>query len=122
MTAQLEPVWIGIDIGKTHHHATAIDNIGRQLWSIRVHIDQHSIERLLVKAHTTDGSPERRWAVDPTSPESALLLAVLVAADQTVTYVPGRVVNRMTGAAPVKAKPTPKTPWSSPKRHASVAT
>ncbi|MBX5334236.1 transposase [Rhodococcus fascians] len=122
MTAQPEPVWIGIDIGKTNHHAAAIDNFGRQLRSVRVHIDQQSIERLLVKAHTTDGSPETRWAVDLTSPESALLLAVLVAADQTVTYVPGRVVNRMTGASPVKAKLTPKTPWSSPKPHASAAT
>ena len=104
VTAQPQAVWIGIDIGKTHHQAAAIDNTGRQLWSVRVHNDQHSIERLLDKARTTDGSPVIRWAVDLTSPESALLLAVLVAADQTVTYVPGRVVNRMTGAFPGEGK------------------
>ena len=96
MTAQSDSVWVGVDIGKTRHHAAAIDTTGRQLWSIRVHNDQHSIEQLLAKA---DGSSlALRWAVDLTSPESALLLAVFIAADQTVTYVPGRVVNRMTGA------------------------
>ncbi len=104
MTARPEAEWTGVDIGKTHHHAAAIDNIGRQLWSIRVHNDQHNIECPLAKACATGDSPEIRWAVDLTSPESALLLAVLVAAGQTVTYVPGRVVNRMTGAFPGEGK------------------
>ncbi|RRQ29955.1 hypothetical protein DK926_02220 [Rhodococcus sp. Eu-32] len=62
-----------------------MDDSGRQLWSIRVHNNQHAIERLLDKARATNGrSTELRWAVDLTSPEPALLLAVLVAADQTV--------------------------------------
>jgi hypothetical protein len=55
-------VWISIDIGKAAHHAAAIDNFGRQLWSVRVHNDQHSIEQLLSKAESV--STTRRWAVD----------------------------------------------------------
>ncbi|WP_186629534.1 transposase [Rhodococcus sp. BP22] len=80
----------GIGIAKAAHHAAAIDNTGRQLWSFRVCNDQHNIERLLAKARATGDSPTIGWAVDLTSPESALLLAVLIAAGQTVTYVPGR--------------------------------
>jgi transposase len=37
-----------------------------------------------------------RWAIDLTSPLALLLITALLAADQTVTYVPGRVVNTMT--------------------------
>nr|AIU93843.1 hypothetical protein LRS1606.409 [Rhodococcus sp. NS1] len=37
-----------------------------------------------------------RWAIDLISPMALLLISVLLAADQTVTYVPGRVVNTMT--------------------------
>jgi hypothetical protein len=36
--------------------------------------------------------------VDLTSPAAALLLALLVGAGALVTYVPGRVVERMIGA------------------------
>ncbi|PYE20162.1 transposase IS116/IS110/IS902 family protein [Williamsia limnetica] len=102
VTAESDAVWIGIDIGKAAHHAAAIDNTGRLLWSVRVHNDQHSIEQLLSKAESS--SRMRGWAVDLTSPESALLLAVLIGADQAVTYVPGRVVHRMTGAFPGEGK------------------
>ncbi len=73
VTAQPDAIWIGIDIGKAAHHAAAIDNTGRQLWSIRVHNDQHNIECLLDKARATGDSSTNRWAVDLTSPESALL-------------------------------------------------
>ena len=78
LTAQSEAIWIAIDIGKAAHHA-AIDSAGRQLWSIRVHNAHHDIERLLSKARATGDS-------------------VLVAAEQTATYMPGRFVNHMTGA------------------------
>jgi hypothetical protein len=38
------------------------------------------------------------WALDMTSGSAALLVALLVATGQPVRSVPGRLVNRMTGA------------------------
>jgi hypothetical protein len=41
---------------------------------------------------------EVQWAVDISGRASALLLALLISHGQQVVYVPGRTVNRMTGA------------------------
>ncbi|ADI10621.1 putative transposase [Streptomyces bingchenggensis BCW-1] len=41
---------------------------------------------------------EVRWAVDVSSRPSALLLALLLDHGQPVVYIPGKTVNRMTGA------------------------
>jgi transposase len=93
-------VWIGIDAGKVSHHATAIDAEGQVLWSQQVTNDQAVIEKLIAKAITTAAgtADEVRWAVDLTSAYAALLLALLVTAGQRVVYVPGAMVNRMSGA------------------------
>lgn len=87
-------IWIGVDVGKLAHHAAAIDAEGGLLWSRRVDNDQAAIEQLIARA----GGGEVRWAVDLTSAGAALLLALLVVAQQTVVYVPGQTVNRMAGA------------------------
>ncbi|WP_026116252.1 IS110 family RNA-guided transposase [Nocardiopsis valliformis] len=88
------PMWIGIDAGKTNHHATAINTVGEVLWSKQVRNDQATIETLINKA--TASGAQVLWAVDLTNSYAALLLGVLGAADQTVVYVPGRMVNTMT--------------------------
>ena len=87
--------WIGIDAGKTTHHAAAVDDQGRVCWSQKVPNDQAAIEELVARAAGT--ATEVRWAVDLTGSAAALLLAVLIAAGQQVAYVPGRMVNRMAG-------------------------
>ncbi|MGW7539493.1 IS110 family transposase [Amycolatopsis sp. NPDC054798] len=94
--------WVGIDAGKTNHHAYALDETGRRCWSRKVPNDQAAIESLVAKAAAT--ATEIRWAVDLTSNAAALLLAVLVTAGQHVVYVPGRVVHRMTGVFRGEAK------------------
>jgi transposase len=88
-------VWVGIDAGKTSHHAAAIDADGRQLWSVKVANDQRQIEGLVLRAGKAGG--EVRWAVDLVSPMASLLLAVLLTSSQNVVYVPGRMVAGMTG-------------------------
>jgi transposase len=88
--------WVGIDAGKLFHHATAIDAEGRVLWSQQVTNDQAVIEKLIAKARAS--ATEVRWAVDLTSAYAALLLALLVTTGQQVVYVPGTMVNRMSGA------------------------
>jgi transposase len=88
--------WIGVDAGKLTHHATALDADGQVLWSQPVANDQAVIQALIAKA--SDTASEIRWAVDLTSAYAALLLALLVTAGQRVVYVPGAMVNRMSGA------------------------
>jgi transposase len=91
-----DAAWIGVDTGKLAHHATAVDGSGTVLWSRRVSNDQTEIEQLIVRARRT--AAEVRWAVDLTSAGAALLLALLVVAQQKVVYVPGTVANRMADA------------------------
>lgn len=95
-------VWVGIDVGKTTHHAFAMDTDGKVVFSQKVTNDQAAIEHLVARAART--ASEVRWAVDLTSTAAALLLAVLVTTGQRVVYVPGRVVNRMTGVFRGEAK------------------
>lgn len=51
-----------------------------------------------------DLAGEVHWAVDISGTSSALLLALLAAHDQQPVYVPGRTVNRMSGAYRGEAK------------------
>jgi transposase len=72
-----------------------MDTAGKIVFSQKLANDQAAIEQLVARAAKTAG--EVRWAIDLTSNAAALLMAVLVATGQQVVYVPGRVVNRMTG-------------------------
>ena len=98
MTAA-DVVRVGIDAGKASHHAVAVDAAGRQLWSVKVANGQQPVEELISRAARTAASAggEVRWAVDLVSPCAAMLLAVLLAGNQKVVYVPGRVVHAMAG-------------------------
>jgi transposase len=97
---------VGIDIGKHAHHAAAVAADGQLVWSRRVANDQAAIAELIGQATTSAAGV--CWAVDSTCSSAALLLALPVAADQPVVYVPGRVVNRMAGAFAGQAKADPK--------------
>lgn len=97
-----EKVWVGVDVGKAAHHACAVDQTGKVVFSQRVVNGQAAIEALIARAGKS--ATEVRWAVDMTSGAAGLLLVLLVAAGQPVVYVPGRLVNRMSGAFPGEAK------------------
>lgn len=89
-------IWVGIDAGKAHHWAVAVDHEGRRLLSRKVVNDEDVILELIGAAGEL--GVEVRWAVDISSRPSALLLALLLGHDQPVVYIPGRTVNRMSGA------------------------
>ncbi len=95
-------IWVGIDVGKTKHHACAIDTDGSVVFSQKVPNDQAAIEQMLTRASKT--ATEVRWAIDLTSNAAALLTAILLTGGHQVLYVPGRVVNRMTGVFHGEAK------------------
>lgn len=96
------PLWVGIDAGKTSHHLAVVDPLGEVLFSQRITNDQAAIAEAI--ATITASGVKVSWAVDLTSATSALLLALLTAADQEVVYIPGRTVNRMAGTFSGEAK------------------
>ncbi|MFI1839579.1 IS110 family RNA-guided transposase [Streptomyces olivaceoviridis] len=95
-------VWAGIDAGKGHHWAAAVDETGATLWSKKIDNDESAI--LTVLGEILELADEVHWAVDISGTSSALLLALLAAHGQQAVYVPGRTVNRMSGAYRGEAK------------------
>jgi transposase len=89
-------MWVGIDVGKTSHHACAVDETGEVVWTQKLVNEQRAIEQVIDRAH--QGAERVRWAIDLTSPMALMLITVLLGGKQSVVYVPGRVVNTMTHA------------------------
>ncbi|WP_331730011.1 IS110 family transposase (plasmid) [Kitasatospora sp. NBC_00070] len=89
-------IWVGIDAGKGHHWAVAVNAEGEPVLSRKVLNDESEILALIGAA--CDSADEIRWAVDISGRASSLLLALLIAHGQQVVYIPGRTVNRMSGA------------------------
>ena len=102
MSERRTRVWTGIDAGKGHHWAAVVDETGTTLWSKKVDNDETAI--LTALGEILELADEVRWAVDISGTSSALLLALLAAHGQQAVYVPGRTVNRMSGAYRGEAK------------------
>jgi transposase len=96
VTAHRDIARVGIDVGKTHHWACIVDVKGKTVSSIKVANDEADIVALITDA----GSQVTQlvWAVDIIGAPSALLLALLARADQSVRYASGRVVAAMSAA------------------------
>jgi hypothetical protein len=88
--------WAGIDIGKTHHWVCIVDADGAVLLSARLDNDEEQIVALIAKA--TGLAQELVWVVDIIGAPSALVLALLAQAAQSVRYASGRVVAAMSAA------------------------
>src|SRR3954447_15111131 len=88
----LEQAWAGVDVGKEHHHCVVIDAEGRRLLSRRVANDEAVLLALI--SDVTGLAGQVRWAVDISTGEAALLLALLAAHDQQVCYLSGHQVSR----------------------------
>jgi transposase len=86
----------GVGIGKSHQHAVVVDAEGTRVLSRRVANDQAALEELIGQGAGLAAA--MTWAVDLRSSEAALLVALLLARDQTVVYVPGVTVNRAASA------------------------
>lgn len=88
-------IWVGIDVGKASHHACAVDETGKVVWTRKLANRQAAIEALI--EHATKDAERVQWAIDLTSPLALMLVTALLGIDQPVVYVPGRVVSTMTG-------------------------
>ena len=89
-------VWAGVDAGKAHHHCVVIDADGKRLLSRRVANDEPELLALI--SDVTALAEEVTWAVDLPDGGAALLIGLLAAGDQVLLYLPGRAVNRASGA------------------------
>src|SRR5829696_9181118 len=96
MAAQRDMVWIGIDVGKTHHWVCVVGADGKVLLSVRIANDEAQIVALLGRASLL--ARQLVWAVDIIGAPSALLLALLARAGHSVRYASGRVVAAMSTA------------------------
>ena len=94
--------WAGIDVGKGHHWICLIDEAGTTTWSAKVDNDEAAI--LDGIGHVLARADEERWGVEVTGTMWGLLLALLAAHGQRVSYVPGRTVNQMANAYRGEAK------------------
>ncbi len=102
MSERKAQAWAGVDAGKGHHWAAVVDDTGTTLWSKKVVNDESAI--LSALGEILDLADQIHWAVDISGTSSALLLALLAAHGQQAVYVPGRTVNRMSGAYRGEAK------------------
>ena len=96
VAAKQEQAWVGVDIGKTHHWVCAVDPQGKTLLSVKVSNDEAEIRTLIAKVAAI--AEQLVWAVDIIGAPSALLMALLAQAGQSVRYASGRVVAAMSNA------------------------
>lgn len=98
--AQIE-VFIGLDVGKTAHHATLIDRNGEVLSTRAARNDQAALEALLRFA--AEHGPAA-LVLDQPGSIAALTLAVCRQHGVPVAYVPGLVMRRAADLYPGEAK------------------
>jgi transposase len=91
--ALTEKVWAGIDVGKEHHHCVVIDDEGRRLLSRRVVNNEPELATLIDEVVAlADG--QVLWAIDLNHGAAALVIGLLVAREQSVTYLTGLAIHR----------------------------
>lgn len=96
MATLRDKAWVGVDIGKTHHWVCVLDAAGAVLLSVKIGNDEAEILNLI--ATVSEKAEELIWAVDIIGTPSALILALLSHAGQSVRYASGRVVAAMSAA------------------------
>jgi transposase len=93
-----QPVWVGVDAGKADHYCMVIDGGGQQLLSRRVANDEAALLELIAAVTTLADGGEITWAIDLNAGGAALLITLLIAAEQRLLYIPGRTVYHASGS------------------------
>jgi transposase len=91
-----EKAWVGVDVGKTHHWVCVLDTDGKKMLSMKIANDQTEISAVITRV--SELARQIIWAIDIVGAPSALLLALLCQAGQSVRYASGRVVATMSTA------------------------
>lgn len=107
-------VWAGIDAGKLSHHCVVINEAGSKLLSRKVSNDVADLLCLIDDVAGLAAGGVVQWAVDLNAGGAAMLIALLVAREQNLVYIPGRVVHHPPPPTVATAKPMRRTRRSSP--------
>lgn len=94
-------IWCGLDVGKSAHHACALDRQGHRVFDAELPQDQERLERLF-----TELAARGRVLVVVDQPNTigALPVAVARAMDIEVAYLPGLAMRRIADLHPGSAK------------------
>ncbi|MFQ2879923.1 IS110 family transposase [Mycobacterium sp. TY814] len=92
-----QPLWAGVDGGKSDHYCVVIDADGKRLLSRRVANDESALLDLIGAVQTLADGGELTWAIDLNAGGAALLITLLIAAEQRLLYIPGRTVHHASG-------------------------
>ena len=90
-------LWAGVDGGKVDHYCVVIDGEGRRLLSQRIANDEAALLELISTVTTLADGGEVTWAIDLNAGGAALLITLLIAAQQPLVYIPGRTVYHASG-------------------------
>ena len=93
-----QQLWAGVDAGKSEHHCVVIDGEGQRLLSRRVANDETVLLELIDAVSALAGGGEITWAIDLNHGGAALLITLLVTAEQRLLYIPGRTVYHASGS------------------------
>ena len=94
-------IFIGVDVGKSNHHAVAIDRNGKKLLDRALPQDEAKL-RAIIKAVAGKGTV--LLVVDQPSTIGALPVAVAQAEGIMVGYIPGLAMRRIADLHPGEAK------------------
>ena len=92
-----QPVWAGVDAGKADHYCVVIDADGQRLLSRRVANDEAALLELITAVTALGEGGEVTWAIDLNAGGAALLITLLIAAEQRLLYLSGRIVHHASG-------------------------
>lgn len=94
-------IWLGIDVGKTDHWATAVNNAGEQIYSHSLPNDERELHQIY---DTLAAHGRMLIVVDQPATIGALAVAVAQAMGITVAYLPGLAMRRIADLYPGNAK------------------
>jgi transposase len=93
-----QQLWAGVDAGKSEHHCVLIDVDGKRLLSRRVANDEAVLQELISDVMALADGGEVTWAIDLNGGGAALLITLLIDAEQRLLYIPGRTVHHASGS------------------------
>jgi transposase len=93
-----QQLWVGVDAGKSDHYCVVIDTDGQRLLSRRVVNDEAALLELINAVQALADGAEITWAIDLNAGGAALLITLLIAAEQRLLYIPGRSVHHAAGS------------------------
>ncbi|MFI1378423.1 IS110 family transposase [Embleya sp. NPDC020886] len=95
-------IWVGVDIGRTHHHCVAIDDRGNTLLTRRVANEEADLRALITDVTVLGVDP--LWIVDLPDGPTDLLRTLLHDRGQQLVYLPGRFMHNVAGSYPGEGK------------------